>query len=290
MFGEKKMFCKIFILDVKRAIWGRWRRFLVVLFFFILISLACRISFANAYLENPELSSFSTPTLGDFLLYSFGGCDLYLFDLSRPFAIPFQWLLLVLLSVYVNFDLTEESSAGVNLQLLLRSTDRRQYWLSKILCVIISTGLYFILGVMVVLGCGFALGGVPSLEIDSLILNVMNLSSMIPRETNSPGFIPALGMVLFAFQAIALLQQFVSLLIRPIGSFLTTAVFLFLSAYFMTPFWFGSYAMMIRSSLICDGGVGTTEGILILSLVCSMSIVGGCIVYDRMDILSKGES
>ena len=51
------------------------------------------------------------------------------------------------------------------------------------------------LGVIVTLGCGFALGGVSSLEIDKLILNVMNLSSMIPREATSPAFIPTLLMV-----------------------------------------------------------------------------------------------
>ena len=86
----------------------------------------------------------------------------------------------------------------MNVQLLLRAGDKKQYWLSKILCITISTSLYFVLGVIVTLGCGFALGGVSSLEIDKLILNVMNLSSMVPREATSPAFIPTLLMVWFA--------------------------------------------------------------------------------------------
>ena len=146
--------------------------------------------------------------------------------------------------MYINFDLTEESSAGVNVQLLLRAGDKKQYWLSKVLCITISTSLYFVLGVIVTLGCGFALGGVSSLEIDKLILNVMNLSSMIPREATSPAFIPTLLMVWFAILTITLLQQLISLFIEPIGSFLVVAVFLFLSAYFMKPFFFGNYAMI----------------------------------------------
>ena len=68
------------------------------------------------------------------------------------------------------------------------------------------------------------------------------------------------------------------------------AVFLFLSAYFMKPFFFGNYAMMIRNALLCEGGVDAAKGILILSLVSLASIAGGCVVYDRKDILSKGES
>ncbi len=48
--------------------------------------------------------------------------------------------------------------------------------------------------------------------------------------------------------------------------------------------------MMIRNALLCEGGVDAAEGILILSLVSLASIVGGCVVYDRKDILSKGES
>ncbi|WP_419516980.1 hypothetical protein, partial [Hominenteromicrobium sp.] len=127
-------------------------------------------------------------------------------------------------------------------------------------------------------------------EIDKLILNVMNLSSMVPREATSPAFIPTLLMVWFAILTITLLQQLISLFIKPIGSFLVMAVFLFLSAYFMKPFFFGNYAMMIRNALLCEGGVDAAEGILILSLVSLASIAGGCVVYDRKDILSKGES
>ena len=284
------MFYRIFALDVRRSLLGRWKRFSVALLFFVLVAFACKISFSNAYLQSPQLSPFAAPTLGDFLLYAFGGCDLYIFDLDRPFAIPFQWLLLILLAIYINFDLTEESSAGVNVQLLLRAGDKKQYWLSKILCITISTSLYFMLGVIVTLGCGSALGGVSSLEIDNLILNVMNLSSMVPREATSPAFIPTLLMVWFAILTITLLQQLISLFIKPIGSFLVMAVFLFLSAYFMKPFFFGNYAMIIRNALLCEGGVDAAEGILILSLVSLASIAGGCVVYDRKDILSKGES
>lgn len=284
------MFYRIFALDVRRSLLGRWKRFSVALLFFVLVTFACKISFSNAYLQSPELTPFATPTLGDFLLYAFGGCDVYIFDLDRPFAIPFQWLLLILLAIYINFDLTEESSAGVNVQLLLRAGDKKQYWLSKILCITISTSLYFMLGVIVTLGCGSALGGVSSLEIDNLILNVMNLSSMVPREATGPAFIPTLLMVWFAILTITLLQQLISLFIKPIGSFLVMAVFLFLSAYFMKPFFFGNYAMMIRNALLCEGGVDAAEGILILSLVSLASIAGGCVVYDRKDILSKGES
>lgn len=284
------MFYRIFALDVRRSLLGKRKRFSVALLFFVLVTFACKISFSNAYLQSPELTPFATPTLGDFLLYAFGGCDLYIFDLDRPFAIPFQWLLLILLAIYINFDLTEESSAGLNVQLLLRAGDKKQYWLSKILCITISTSLYFMLGVIVTLGCGSALGGVSSLEIDNLILNVMNLSSMVPREATSPAFIPTLLMVWFAILTITSLQQLISLFIKPIGSFLVMAVFLFLSAYFMKPFFFGNYAMIIRNALLCEGGVDAAEGILILSLVSLASIAGGCVVYDRKDILSKGES
>lgn len=284
------MFYRIFALDVRRSLLGKRKRFSVALLFFVLVTFACKISFSNAYLQSPELTPFATPTLGDFLLYAFGGCDLYIFDLDRPFAIPFQWLLLILLAIYINFDLTEESSAGLNVQLLLRAGDKKQYWLSKILCITISTSLYFMLGVIVTLGCGSALGGVSSLEIDNLMLNVMNLSSMVPREATGPAFIPTLLMVWFAILTITLLQQLISLFIKPIGSFLVMAVFLFLSAYFMKPFFFGNYAMIIRNALLCEGGVDAAEGILILSLVSLASIAGGCVVYDRKDILSKGES
>mgnify|MGYP006875316484 CR=1 FL=1 len=107
------MFYRIFALDVRRSLLGRWKRFSVALLFFVLVTFACKISFSNAYLQSPQLSPFAALTLGDFLLYAFGGCDgvrsASLFGFDRPFAIPFQWLLLILLAIYINFDLTEES-------------------------------------------------------------------------------------------------------------------------------------------------------------------------------------
>lgn len=116
----------------------------------------------------------------------------------------------------------------------------------------------------------------------------MNLSSMVPREAISPAFIPTLLMVWFAILTITLLQQLISLFIKPIGSFLVMAVFLFLSAYFMKPFFFGNYAMMIRNALLCEGGVDAAEGILILSLVSLASIAGGCVVYDPQGYFKQG--
>jgi len=67
------MFYRIFALDVRRSLLGRWKRFSVALLFFVLVTFACKISFSNAYLQSPELTPFATPTLGDFLLYAFGG-------------------------------------------------------------------------------------------------------------------------------------------------------------------------------------------------------------------------
>lgn len=88
------MFYRIFALDVRRSLLGRWKRFSVALLFFVLVAFACKISFSNAYLQSPQLSPFTALTLGDFLLYAFGGCDgvrsASLFGFDRPFAIPFQ--------------------------------------------------------------------------------------------------------------------------------------------------------------------------------------------------------
>lgn len=284
------MFYRILGLDLKRALLGKWRRYLVALFFFVFLTLACRISYDNAYLQNPELTHFAVPTLGDLLLYLFGGCDLYLFDLSKPFSIPFRWLLLVLLAIYVNFDLADESITGVNIQLLLRSAGRKKYWLSKVICVVVGASLYFLLGILTTIVCCLAFGGECTLEIDNLILNVMQLSSMVPRKSISPGFLPALAVEFLGVLSIVLVQQFLSLLVKPAGSFFCMAAFLVMSAYFMAPYLFGNYAMMIRSSLLCDGGLDAAKGFVILMIVCLLSVLGGCIVFVRKDILSKGES
>ena len=58
------MFYRIFALDVRRSLLGRWKRFSVALLFFVLVAFACKISFANAYLQSPELTPFCDAYLG----------------------------------------------------------------------------------------------------------------------------------------------------------------------------------------------------------------------------------
>lgn len=130
------------------------------------------------------------------------------------------------------------------------------------------------LGVIVTLGCGFALGGVSSLEIDKLILNVMNLSSMVPREATSPCFYSDLvdGMVCHSNDHVASAAYFT--IHQTDWKFFSHGCIFVSVAYFMKPFFFGNYAMMIRNALLCEGGVDAAEGILILSLVSLASIVG----------------
>ncbi len=75
------------------------------------------------------------------------------------------------------------------------------------------------LGVIVTLRVRFALGGVSSLEIDKLIFKRDEPSSMVLEKPPAPLLFRPLLMVWFAILTITLLQQFISLFIKPIGSF-----------------------------------------------------------------------
>jgi hypothetical protein len=76
------------------------------------------------------------------------------------------------------------------------------------------------------------------------------------------------------------------LFIKPLYSFGVMAVTLLASAYLLTPFLPGNYAMPIRSEHVVENGVQAGGGVMMVLILIAASFIAGCIYFRRYDILN----
>ena len=95
-------------------------------------------------------------------------------------------------------------------------------------------------------------------------------------------FIPILCSVAFN-----LLQMTLCLFIKPIFSFFVTAVLLVSSAYLLSPYILGNYAMPLRYSWIFEGGVSFQVGIVASVLLAVVAVIIGMMRFRKYEILNR---
>lgn len=279
------MFYKLLRYDIKNGFRSTARRYGVLLVLFCVMFISFLISITGYNIRNKVEPGIGV-TLGNALLYGFGGMEEYQFSLGNPFRFPAFWLLSYLMLAYITLYYPYDDLEQFGQNILIRSRGRGIWWLSKCVWNILSVIAFFLLAWAVfALGCLIA-GGSLSMEISPDMFGVCSLSlsyeapaSLIPQTLLLP---------LLVMMGINLLQMTISLFLKPFYSFIVTTVILFLSTYYLSPFCIGNYAMPLRSHLLLANGVGLNTGILISSILIVASIIVGGLAFRKRDIL-KGE-
>ena len=87
--------------------------------------------------------------------------------------------------------------------------------------------------------------------------------------------------------ALSILQMALSLVFKPAFAFIFSSVLLISSAYYMTPFLIGNFAMAVRSSKVVSNGLNLTDGIIAALVIIALGVVIGILAIRRHNILSK---
>ena len=258
---------------------GMWTRYILWFALFALFSLEF-----SGRLASLELSQY---TYGDYLLYIFGGMREYVPAPSEPFQIPYLWLINHIGVLYFTLHYMHDDLEGVGQQMIVRSGNRTAWWLSK--CVwntAVVLLLYSIAWGAVLLLAG-ANHAIRSFEISPFMAEIMVVGPyQLPKSdwsiTGEITFLPLLVTL-----AVSQLQMLLCLVIRPIFSYVVSVTAFIASAYYLSPFFLGNYAMALRSSKIVSNGVSRITGIGICFLLILTGIVLGSVIFAKYDILSK---
>lgn len=281
------MFYRILLLDLKCGLWSQRKKYMLCILFFIICSGILFLQWRNYQYTWPE-EARTSPTLGDCLLFFFGGCDQYLFDRTRPFIFPAQWMVLLLLVLYLNLYYTNDSLHGIGVQFMTRLKSRRAWWISKCMYVTVGVLLYYLLGVLTTVVACLLSGGDLTLQNTPLLQEVMEIYALHTRQP-ALNLLPAYLLSVLTALFLCQLQLVLSIIIRPILSFLAMAASLLLSSYFMSPFLPANYAMPVRSELYVEGGLGVTTGFITIGILLVLTLWIGWMYFKRTDILNREE-
>lgn len=266
--------------DFTRGMYSALPCLIVLEAFYILVS----ISFS---LEMSSWMDLSDATLGDQLIYTFAGMKEYIPSPEEAFRFPVLWVLLYALILLTPLRYMTEDLLGFGQKNMVCLKSRIVWWLSKCAGNLCTSFFAFVLCFATMILSVLIRGSRLELAVSPQILMMVETGDcLIPPEQWKIAvevcFVPFLvGMALCIF------QMMLSLMFKPIFSYILMIILLIGSAYYQSPYLIGNYAMAIRSRQIIANGVDPRVGILFSYGVITMSVVAGILMIRKKDILGE---
>ena len=278
------MFFKLLKYDVKTGIARRWQAFIAPMALYIFAFINYLVS-ADNYTQRGGALSLGR-SLGDALLFVYGGMKEYDPTVERRFMFPTLWMLLYLLLAYMVLYYPHRDLEENGQNILIRTGGRKLWWLSKCVWNMLSVTLYYLVGwVLTVINCIVA--GIPLTMQLSPNINILFEMSGLGMLHPEKMAIEILLLPLFVMAAVCLVQMAMSLFIRPVYCYMGTVSILLASTYYMNQWFIGNYAMPVRSCKMINDGMSAVKGFVLCSVVIFISIVAGLARFRKYDILSE---
>lgn len=254
-------------------------RYIVWCLFFILAS----IEFSG------KLSSFEIQhySYGDYLLYIFGGMREYIPDPNDPFRIPYLWLINHLGILYFTLHYMHDDLVNLGQQTILRSKSRTAWWLSKCIWNFSIVVIFYIISWIIVFLCAFLNQANFSFRISPYMSELMIFGPQQIPVSFWPITIEITVLPLLITLTMSIIQMTLSLFLNPMICYIISTITLISSAYYLSPFLIGNYAMALRSDKVVTNGVDPIEGILISLIFIAISVFFGMHIFKKHNILNK---
>lgn len=279
------MFFKILKYDLKNTIIKKYKNYILTFFVFcwFLLDAYMRIFYSDIPIKNV--------TVTEIVMFIFNGMKEFVPGSEEPFSFPIMWMVIFVLLLFFTLYYPYNDIMGYGKNVLIASTSRTAWWLSKCVTSICICIVYFFIAAMSILIFAFAFGLKFELTVKPEVFATL-LRYGIPEGFNlSP---EPLYMVLTVFVlpfifaiAMCLFQMLLTLIIRPFASIIVVTAIFMVSAYYVSPFMIGNYAMTQRSICFVSNGVDPVVGVIIMASIIVFSIVVSTVLFNRYEILEK---
>ncbi len=287
-FKKDKKIGSLFLKQIKHdfliGIFYSWKNYIpVVLIFLFACSLFHSMVSNNILNGSIEIK----PSFTDYIIETYKGMAIY--DTNRrdiPFQIPVIWLLINIYIIYLVSIYPLKDLYSYGQQILLRSKNRKLWWLSKCIWNVTTVILFYSIGYIVIfLFCIFTgtLTLKNNLEINLLVSNVNTDGISTDHILIIAVFLPIISSI-----GLSLFQMLMAFIIKPLYSCILIITILISSAYFCVPWLIGNYLMILRNQEITHTeGIASNTGICLGILISISSCIFGYLRFRSMDILEK---
>lgn len=279
------MFFKILKYDLKNTIIKNYKNYILTFFVFCWFLLDAYMRILNSDISIKDV------TITEMVMFIFNGMKEYIPGGEESFSFPMMWMVIFVLLLFFTLYYPYNDIMGYGKNVLIASTSRTVWWLSKCVTTICICIVYFFTAALSIFIFAFSFGLKFELTVDPEVFSRL-LRQGIPEGFNlSP---EPLYMVLTVFVlpfifaiAMCLFQMLLTLIIRPFASIIVVTAIFMVSAYYVSPFMIGNYAMTQRSICFISNGVNPIVGVVIMASIIVFSIVVGTVLFNRYEILEK---
>lgn len=280
------MFYKFLRHDLRYGIFLQWKRCIVTFLMFFCLAFPHFLVLRIYELIHPDY--FNVPvTTADYFFAMVGGCGQMEALDGAPsfFSIPTSWAVFVLWLLFVSLYYPFAELRGIGKQLMVLSGSRWNWWFSKCVWVAVNTIVNFLLAFLASTMCAILLGAKFSMQANYYVASELQMQMQHLTSSTTWDMGTSFLFLCFALIAFALVQLALSVVIRPIFSYLAISAYLFAGIYIQSPWFLGNYLMAARYRLFIDTGVSVGQGFLILIWLIALCVLLGGICFSRMDIL-----
>lgn len=221
----------------------------------------------------------------DYLLCCLRGTS-YMLELS-DFEFPILWFLVMGGCLFLSLDYPLNDLTEAGQQVIIRSVNKKTWFFSKCAWNLMSSTVYFLLGMLTALVFALASGGSASLDGTYEVLTQILYTAEVP--TVGQAVMVATVLPWLTIAALNMLQMTLTLVMKPIFSFLACVSVLITSMFICSPFMLGNGAMVIRSSILDPIGVEPLASAFMCIVVIATSVIVGMIRFNCMDHLRYEE-
>ncbi len=235
-----------------------------------------------SYMFTKELSiaENKASSITNFWFYFFQGIGVYNPSSGVPFVIPFTWIIIqvIIALLVLNYPSRDLFTTGV--QSLIRIKKRSYWWTSK--CIWNFVTIIFVY--LVAFICAFIF----SAFLGEISLNFSDDFFCLQKNYNGSIIVIIYLMPVLTSIAISMVQMLISILLKPIYSFVIVICYLIVSSYYCSPILIGNYSMLLRSSVFDIGKINFITAVIVDVLVIIFSAIIGLFYFNRVDIIKKG--
>ena len=238
-----------------------------------------------------HLSMWEQPgTWAIYLAYCFKGVQsVSVQTLSEAFQMPVPWLLVMVLPLAITLNFPFRDMKTIGPQMLVRSGRRITWWFSKLLWNLCCTVLYFALIFATAAIFCLCIGAELSLETPMGSMMALfyetDITTAAGEMTAGEVAFSLMFMPFWTVTAMDMLEMFLSLMFRPVYSFLLSVALVAASTYATSPLLKGNYANLSRCGSFIHDGLGGRTGFWICFAVIAFSATIGAVVFRRRDVL-----
>lgn len=279
------MFFKILKYDLKNTIIKKYKNYIISFFVFcwFLFDAYMKIFYSDI--------SIKDVTITEIVMFIFNGMKEFVPDGYTAFTFPTMWMVIFVLLLFFTLYYPYNDIMGYGKNVLIASTSRTAWWLSKCVTTICICIVYFFTAALSILIFAFSFGLKFELTVKPEVFSKLLIRGVPEGFNLSP---EPLYMVLTVFVlpfifavAMCLFQMLLTLIIRPFASIIVVTAVFMVSAYYVSPFMIGNYAMTQRSICFVSNGVDPVVGVVIMALITVFSIVVSTVLFNRYEILEK---